>query len=110
MNKKNISDIISEIDDKFLQEASSVSVRKKSNIIKFAGIAACLTVVIAAAALLFNSPFMKPATELGTSAVGSASGDKSQDETVTTPAINYESAEIGEMVPELDMVDRKSVV
>ncbi len=59
MNKKNISDIVSDIDSRFIEEAASVK-KKKVPIIKFVSLAACIAVFVAVGMFFFNNDFISP--------------------------------------------------
>ena len=95
MNKEYIADIISGIDDRFVEEAAQIKKRKKS-IYKFAGIAACVALAVTAGALFSQSDFISPDPEIIKTETGlqSAGGDKNTAEVITTPAIYYEDAEL----------------
>ncbi len=95
MNKEYTADILSGIDDRFIEEAAQIR-KKKSKAYRFAGIAACMAVAIAAGVLISQSDFITPppvSTDAETTEA--AAGKNTQEDTpvaeiVTEPAIYYE--------------------
>lgn len=95
MKKENISQLFSDIDDKFIEEAADAR-KKASPVIKYITAAACIAVVAIIGIVISRSDFVSPpvSTEAITNEAGN--GDKNVPEIVTSPAIYYESAtEIG---------------
>ena len=86
MNKDEISNIISDINDEFIEEAA-LPTRRKTVVFRYISVAACVCVVALSAFLLYNSGFFDPKTpEQG------QNGEKNVMEqagnyTVDTPAI-----------------------
>ena len=90
MNKENIYKIADGIDDRFIEEAAAVK-KRKSNVYKYAGLAACVAVAITAGALISQSNFVSPPPVSTDSTTNqSAAGDKEIAEIVTSPAIYTE--------------------
>lgn len=59
MNKKNISDIVSNIDSRFIDEAASVK-KKNISLVRYVAIAACVAVFVIAGVIVFNNDFTNP--------------------------------------------------
>lgn len=59
MNKKNISDIVSEIDCRFIEEAASVK-KKNISLVRYVALAACVAVFVIAGVIVFNNDFAQP--------------------------------------------------
>lgn len=95
MKKENISEILSGIDEKYIEEAASVK-KKRTPVIRYVSIAACLVITVIAGIILSQSDFLTPppiSTE-ETTANESGGGDKNAQEIapvvpeiVTEPAL-----------------------
>ena len=108
MNKEDICKIIDGIDDRFVEEASHIR-KKRNNIYKFAGLAACLAVAVLAGVAISQSDFVTPppvSTDMTTNESGSGDKNVSENfpapEIVTEPAIYTEEINT-EALGELDM-------
>lgn len=89
MKKENISEIISGIDEKFIEE--SVSIKKKPSAVRrYVGIAACFVIAAAAGVFfLYEAPYTPPTLNAETTTAVSGEGERAPEigETVTEPAI-----------------------
>ncbi len=89
MKKENISDIISDMDDRFIEEAADVK-QKNKRIFRYMSAAACLALAVIAGVLLSRSGFVTSPT-VGTQTTNeSGMGDKNVPEIATSPAIQHE--------------------
>lgn len=89
MKRENISDIISDMDDSFIEEAADVK-QKNKRIFRYMSAAACLALAVIAGVLLSRSGFV-PSPTVGTQTTReSGMGDKNVPEIATSPAIQYE--------------------
>lgn len=89
MKRENISDIISDMDDSFIEEAADVK-QKNKRIFRYMSAAACLALAVIAGVLLSRSGFVTSPT-VGTQTTNeSGMGDKNVPEIATSPAILYE--------------------
>ncbi len=104
MKKKIISEIISLTDDRFIEEAASVT-KKNRRIFRYAGIAACLAAAVTSAVLISQSDFVKPVPEIITEAASNTSGggDKTVQEIETAPAIDTDALSGNESGGEIEM-------
>lgn len=106
MKKEHISEVISAIDENFIEEAAA-PVKKKNNIIKYVSIAASFAVILLAATLLFKNGNILPSTpevpvqenDTTQNEVGKIQEEITEPaiETVTTPATEVEDHTSAEM-------------
>lgn len=89
MKKENISEIISGIDEKFIEESANIK-KKPSAIKKYVGIAACFIVAaVAGVFFLYEAPDTPPILNPENTTALSGEGERAPEsgETVTEPAI-----------------------
>lgn len=90
MKKERISDIISGIDDKYIEEAADAK-KSRSRIFRYVGAAACLVLILTAIAGISRSEFvLSPNDGTKTTTNEPGFGDKNVPEIATSPAILYE--------------------
>ncbi len=94
MNKKNISDIISGIDDSFIEEADLPEKHKSSKPVIIT-LAACFTAVLILAAVLFIIPSVTPPAPGYSQETTEKKVPESQESLVTTETRPSSSEEIG---------------
>ncbi len=92
MKKEKVSEIISLIDDRFIEEAAAVK-KKPNRIFRYAGIAACLAVTVIAGIVISQSDFVTPPPISAEETTGNESGGgKSTQEIAPSPEIVTEPA------------------
>lgn len=92
MKKEKISEIISLIDDRFIEEAAEVK-KKPNRIFRYAGIAACLAVAVIAGIVISQSDFVTPPPISAEETTDSESGGgKNTQEITPSPEIVTEPA------------------
>lgn len=94
MKKEDISKVLSDIDENFIEEAAEIK-KRHAPVIRYISIAACLAVaVIAGIALMNSESFISvPSVNTENTTNESGNGDKTVQETVTTPALYWETQE-----------------
>ncbi len=95
MKKESISEILSGINDCFIEEASDISKKKDTHLVRYIAVAACFVIILIAGIFISQSDFVSlpPVSTEETTSNDSGGGDKNvpeispAPETVTEPAI-----------------------
>lgn len=101
MKKEKISEIISLIDDRFVEEAGKVS-RKPIPVFRYAGIAACIAVAVIAGVFISQSDYITPPPVSTDETTNESGGGKDVAEIAPSPEIVTEPAI--EFVTEAEMM------
>lgn len=101
MNKEKISEIISGIDDNFIEEAATPK-RKKTAVYRYIGIAACVAVAVISGVFISQNEFITPPTVDTEETTNESGGGKNTQEISPAPEIVTEPAI--EIVTESEMM------